>query len=54
MSYKKYRMKINRLQKEIDELRKQQIERLGRMYDLGLTPFRGYYEMLLKKDKERE
>lgn len=44
MSYKRYRKRIERLQGEIDRLRKQQVWRLEVMYALGLAPFRGYYE----------
>lgn len=51
MSYRSYKEKIIRLQKEIDELRKQQVERIEKMYTLGLAPFRGYYERLLKGEK---
>ena len=43
--------KINRPQKEIDELKEQQAERLKRMYALGLAPFRGYYDKILKSGK---
>lgn len=40
--------KIIELQKEIDGLMKLRSETLERLYDLKLSPFRGYYERLLK------
>ena len=52
MNYRSYRRRINRLQKEIDEIKKQQAERLKRMYALGLAPFRGYYEKLLREKND--
>jgi len=39
------------IQKEIDILRNQRVEALKRLYDLGLAPFRGYYERLLKNER---
>lgn len=54
VSYERYRRKIIRLEKEIEELRKQQVERLERMYALGLAPFRGYYERLLENEEKNE
>ena len=43
---------IIKIQKEIDMLMKQRIEHLARLYDMGLAPFRGYYERLLKNNEK--
>jgi hypothetical protein len=41
------------IQKEINRIKKQRDEAIERMYELGLSPFRGYYEKLLTQ-KNRE
>ena len=40
------------IQKEIDMLRNQRVEAFKRLYDLGLAPFHGYYEMLLRNHEK--
>ena len=41
-------IKVKKLEKEIKKLKQEKQKSLNKLYDLGLAPFYGYYEMKLK------
>jgi len=49
----KIEQKIRKLKAEIKQIKKKQRVQLNSLYDLGLAPFYGYYEMKLKMDMEK-